>query len=93
MAFMQPDYQPGPFVRVTDSHGESYLIPAGYEDPQPGDTVEIEGDADSVFCRLSAPGYMDCTGWDGPFASIEEARAYIRDLYDVDPDTGEDLAN
>lgn len=91
MPFMQPDYQPGPFVRVENEHGESCLVPAGYENPQPGDTCEVEGDATSVFVRLSAPGYMDATEWDGPFATLEEARDHVRDLYDVDPDSGEDL--
>lgn len=43
------------------------------------------------FARLSAPGYMDCTDWSGPFATEDEAREHIRDMFDIDPDTGEDL--
>ena len=31
------------------------------------------------FCRLSAPGYLDCTEWCG-FATKKEAREYLRDL-------------
>jgi hypothetical protein len=41
------------------------------------------------WCRLSAPGYMDCTEWSGPYASERLAREAIADMYDCDPDTGE----
>lgn len=27
------------------------------------------------YARLSAPGYLDCTGWDGPHATADEALA------------------
>lgn len=43
------------------------------------------------FARLSAPGYMDCTEWSGPFDTEKEAREHIADMFDVDPDTGEDI--
>lgn len=42
------------------------------------------------FCRLSAPGYMDCTEWTGPFATEVGARLYLADTYDIDPYTGEE---
>ena len=40
--------------------------------------------------RLSAPGYMDATGWSGPSDSLEKAKQEIEMLWEVDPDTGED---
>jgi hypothetical protein len=43
------------------------------------------------WARLSAPGYLDCTDWHGPFDSIDEARTALGDLYDVDAVTGDDL--
>lgn len=43
------------------------------------------------FARLSAPGYLDCTEWSGPYSTEQEARDYITDQFDVDADTGEDL--
>ena len=43
-----------------------------------------------VGARLSAAGYMDCTPWT-IFATLKEAREYIVDVYDVDPETGEEL--
>ena len=33
------------------------------------------------FARLSAPGYLDCTDWSGPFASEKEAMEYLEELY------------
>jgi len=36
------------------------------------------------FARLSAPGYMDCTDWCGPFKSEEEANKYLLDTYGDD---------
>jgi hypothetical protein len=45
------------------------------------------------FCRLSAPGYMDCTDWSGPFETEQEARDHIAETYDVDPETGDDVAD
>lgn len=38
------------------------------------------------FGRLSAPGYMDCTDWSGPFDSEEEALESIKELYGDDED-------
>lgn len=51
----------------------------------------VETFTDGWFCRLSAPGYLDCTEWEGPFASEDEARLMVQDTWGVDPDTGEDL--
>jgi hypothetical protein len=43
------------------------------------------------FARLSAPGYLDCTEWGGPFDTAFDARQYIVDTYDVDATTGDEL--
>lgn len=39
--------------------------------------------------RLSAPGYLDCTEW-SVFASMQEARAFLRDFHHTCPDCGLD---
>lgn len=89
MAFMEPDYTNEDFVIVTNAHGESYACPAGYEELQDGDTLErVSG---KWWYRLSANGYMDCTDWDGPYDTEQEARDALSDAFDVDPDTGDDL--
>lgn len=37
---------------------------------------------ESWFCRLSMPGYLDCTSWAGPFKSEREAMRYLVDTFD-----------
>jgi hypothetical protein len=38
------------------------------------------------YGRLSAPGYLDCTEWSGPYKTEEEALLEVCDTYDVDLD-------
>jgi hypothetical protein len=89
MAFLIPEYSDEIFVRVTKPNGESYLCPQGYQELENGD--EEETIVGKWFCHLTAPGYMDQTDWNGPFDTEEEARENLRDSFDVDPDTGDDL--
>jgi hypothetical protein len=42
------------------------------------------------YCaRLSAPGYLDCTEWCGPYPTAEEAMAALREMYPDDDDDTE----
>lgn len=46
----------------------------------------IEGDRRNPenhgwYVRLSAPGYLDCTDWEGPFDSEFEAMAELYDMF------------
>lgn len=90
MAFMVPEYVQEDFVEVTtDTEWEGFWIPADVFDANEHvleDTVRGKW-----WARLTAPGFMDSTGWGGPFDTLKEAKAAIRDAYGVDPDTGEDL--
>ena len=90
MAFMTPNYDHGTFALITNRRGESTLVPARYENILEGETVEY---VDGWFCQLSASGYTDQTDWSGPFETEQEAREYIADHYDVDPDTGDELTD
>lgn len=36
------------------------------------------------YCRLSASGYMDCTDWNGPYETYEEAIAACCEEHDCD---------
>lgn len=38
--------------------------------------------------RLSAPGYMDCTDWIGPFSTEQEAVEELYEMYGECPLTG-----
>lgn len=91
MAFMIPYYTDESFVVVENKHGESRLVPAEYAGDIDSDETVTERYDGKWFCHLTAPGYVDQTDWDGPFDTEEEARDHIRDTYDVDPDTGDDL--
>lgn len=52
---------------------------------------EIESE-EGWYGRLSAPGYLDCTEWDGPYKTEKEAIASVMDLYEVNED-GNDLGD
>lgn len=46
--------------------------------------------ATGFYARLSAPGYLDCTDWSGPFDTEEEAIQAIYEMYGDDmPDDEE----
>lgn len=77
-SFMKPYINKGWYVMV-----EGSWIPADYVDTSMGDTDsgKEEAKAYGYFARLSAPGYMDCTEWDGPFKSISEASRHLVDMY------------
>jgi hypothetical protein len=97
MAFMRPEYSDQPF-HLVETSGETHAIPADVfgtiervaeeYDTSPDRVEVVEG---KVWCRLQAPGYMDATDWSGPYDSLTEARAAIREDYDAHPDTGDNL--
>jgi hypothetical protein len=45
------------------------------------DAERIEDESVGWLCRLSAPGYLDCTEWGGPFETEESAVEAIVELY------------
>lgn len=45
------------------------------------ETDDGEPNAAGVYCRLSAPGYLDCTEWSGPFDTEEDAVADLLRTY------------
>jgi len=91
MTHMTPDYTDEPFCLVEAlAPGSTYLVPLSeYSVLAHGPMLGLL--ETGWFCRLSAPGYLDCTDWTGPFPTRHEAEAFIRDTYNVDPDTGTDL--
>lgn len=95
MTFMKPEYLKGDWHVVDGSHGGA-CIPASVcgfcqvGDYYEGEVWTVETHKDKIGVRLSAPGYMDATDWT-IFDTIEEARAYIEEQYEVDADTGDDI--
>jgi hypothetical protein len=99
MAFMQVETWHGHFQRINNTRDGDILTPEEYAE-YPGNeeaaaaySVDPE-DVETVFgwfARYSAPGYMDCTGWSGPYEAEEEAIEDIKAMYgDEDEDEDED---
>ena len=73
MAFMQPSVQ---FL----THAEAIEYCNDADNP----LMSGNDDCSGFYSRLSAPGYLDCTEWNGPFKTEAEALTYVMDFYDVD---------
>lgn len=46
--------------------------------------TETQENLSGWYGRLSAPGYLDCTDWDGPYDSAEEALRATMELFECD---------
>jgi hypothetical protein len=88
MAHMIPQYSNEPFVTMTGEDGEDFALPRAEARAFPGTITVCEP---GWFCRLSAPGYLDCTDWDGPFETLEEAKEHITNTFMVNAETGAGL--
>lgn len=80
MAFMKPDVQ-----YFTKQEAREYAPLTDFEDGIGNEEYEA-----GWYGRLSAPGYLDCTDWDGPFKTGEEALEYIMELFEVN-ENGDDI--
>lgn len=54
------------------------------------DDREPEDFSAGWYGRLSAPGYMDCTDWDGPYSCEAEALHAVMETFECD-ENGDDL--
>lgn len=98
MSFMEPEILRTRYYVVSANHGETHFLPVDIEPnaqtnaelqnyvegkvDDPDDAPEVK---DGILARLSAPGYMDCTGWT-PYDTIDEAREGLREMYGDDDD-------
>jgi hypothetical protein len=87
MAFMVPQY-----IEASERY-PMFVYDGEAPSPERDDTnaTECERVTAGVFFRLSAPGYMDCTDWSGPYDTLDEAKAECERMFDCDPETGDDL--
>ncbi len=89
MAFMQNTATYGTFHQFDTRHEGIVSMPAEYFTPEQC-AKDYGVDVDDIetitgwFARLSAPGYMDCTEWQGPYDSKDEAIAALVDTYGED---------
>jgi hypothetical protein len=89
--FMQPEVWQGTMVAV-EHKGERSLFPEESFTVDEAITETCGDDWEEVtvaratgfWCRLSAPGYMDCTEWDGPYSTEAEALAELSAQYDLE---------
>ena len=86
--FMQPQVLFDDFVEY-EVNGETFLVPSEIEGTLPDDAEITDRHDDKWFGRLSAPGYLDCTDWSGPFDTEKEAMDYLIELYDLEIDEEE----
>jgi hypothetical protein len=62
---------------------QGFMVPDVEELPQ-AEAREYLDDPEAeagIYARLSAPGYLDCTDWSGPFESIRHAEEYLVETY------------
>lgn len=89
MAFMQHTATYGTFHQLDTRNEGIVSYPAEYFSAQ-NVADDHDMDVDDVetvigwFARLSAPGYMDCTEWQGPYETEAEALADLADTYGDD---------
>lgn len=76
MAHMQPEAQ-----RFTQDEVKEF-IDMGHE--------YLEDAEAGWYGRLSAPGYLDASDWQGPYETGEEALKAVMNFYEVDED-GEEI--
>jgi hypothetical protein len=89
---MIPRYTNEPMVSF-ETLDENVVIPLEFFDDEHREQAvgEVEHYEDVWWCELHMPGCLDRTGWDGPFDTKHEAEEYLRDVWEVDPHTGEPL--
>ena len=81
--FMQPQVTQQDFIEY-EWRGDTYFVPTDVEGALPDDVEIVERHTDKWFARLSAPGYLDCTDWDGPFDTEKEAMDHLVEMFDLD---------
>ena len=58
---------------------EAFRLDASTEYALAESGLDLEEGA--IYARLSAPGFLDCTDWSGPFQSVEEAAQHLIETY------------
>lgn len=96
-AHMVPEYYNGVMYYIPDLDAAMDYYPANeFSRAEVAKLAEDHGLANDPkvdtakgwFVRLSAPGYLDTTDWEGPFGSENEAKAHAKKSFGVDPETG-----
>lgn len=70
--------------RCTEAFRNSFMKPyamQGKDDEMAIMESGLDLEDEGYYVRLSASGYLDCTDWSGPYATIEEGAQALLDLY------------
>lgn len=92
MSFMRPELVSEDFVTFEDQHGDGHAVPEDvFGNGMLAEEVlklfphanlaTIELVRGKCWGRLTAPGYMDCTDWSGPFDDFASLAQHMADLY------------
>ena len=71
--------------RIREAFADSFMKPEAFRLDESTEYALAESGLDlepgAIYARLSAPGFLDCTEWSGPFETIEAAGRYLIDTY------------
>jgi hypothetical protein len=65
----------GQFMQPEIVRGRHFLIEEIVQN------LPLEYRPEGYYCRLSAGSYLDCTDWNGPFETIEDAARHLLETY------------
>lgn len=82
MPFMQPEFSNEGFSLLSVGSGEEVWIPTCHLSETDGTVLKVSENG-TWFSRLSAPGYLDATEWNGPYSSEAAARTGLANVYGV----------
>jgi len=89
---MIPRYTNVPMATYEDADGAGHAVELEYISDvlrfQDVDPLTVEEHHHKWWCELHMPGYLDRTGWEGPFDSLDAARRHVEEFWEVDADTG-----
>lgn len=97
MPFMKPEIAHFTMLTIDGAHGSTNYVPADLVSPNPTladladyceelpDSLDTLQRINGYWARFSAPGYLDCTDWCGPYNTEANAIAGLADQYDVCP--------
>jgi hypothetical protein len=88
--FMRPQAIKDDFV-TCDWDGVAYHVPSDVESLLDDDVTITDRHEDKWFSRLSAPGYLDCTDWEGPYDTKKEALKGLYEIYGQDDESYDDF--
>jgi len=71
--------------RLREAFADSFMKPEAFRLDESTEYALAESGLDlepgAIYARLSAPGFLDCTEWSGPFDTLDAAADELIRLY------------